>query len=427
MKTVRKLKDFSIESILQDRFMLLDNDHYKNQSQSAVIQSCNVHFPVGDDREKCLQSNVRISVESAVEDIRNKLKFEKENPASCTNTDFEVSMDDTCRVNNLDRNKDEVHAKTEDSKQSSQRQQYKDMVNRYENNINRTYKNSNAKCITDALPTRERINKPRYNKFVNSLTEYKFNLTEIAATKDEHKCDEISVNHKSLNLRSESKTTEYRNDVNSLEEDRYNCLREEQRKQLEEGREFFGLQMKGINSYHSEQRGDEDLNSELHRKLEEREANCSLNETQQQELVKSCKDKSISLQVIPNTTKLEWLKCTRYRPPKVPRKSVIGKNRRKPSIHPRIPFTAFQVDCLEQKFRNRAYLSKDDVLDTSNMLHLSSNRVQSQFYKFFLHFNFNFFEVSLVNTGWSKNPGNIGKWGLAGVILNNFVLDQNIV
>lgn len=76
-----------------------------------------------------------------------------------------------------------------------------------------------------------------------------------------------------------------------------------------------------------------------------------------------------------NTKELEWLGYTRYKPPKVPRKSTFGKNRRKPSLHPRIPFSSFQVNYLEQQFQNSAYLSKKDVLKISNILNLLPNRV----------------------------------------------------
>lgn len=87
-----------------------------------------------------------------------------------------------------------------------------------------------------------------------------------------------------------------------------------------------------------------------------------------------------------NTKELEWLRYTRYKPPKVPRKSTIGKNRRKPSLHPRIPFSSFQINYLEQQFQNSAYLSKKDVLKISNILNLLPNRVFLMFHILIINF-----------------------------------------
>ncbi|XP_017756681.1 PREDICTED: homeobox protein MSX-2 [Eufriesea mexicana] len=86
-----------------------------------------------------------------------------------------------------------------------------------------------------------------------------------------------------------------------------------------------------------------------------------------------------NLESMENIVELEWLQCTRYKPPKIPRKSAVGKNKRKPSLHPRIPFSTFQLDFLEQQFRSSAYLSKQDVLKISNVLNLSANRIKIWF------------------------------------------------
>lgn len=114
----------------------------------------------------------------------------------------------------------------------------------------------------------------------------------------------------------------------------------------------------------------------------------------------------VNLSNIENSTKeLEWLRYTRYKPPKVPRKSTIGKNRRKPSLHPRIPFSSFQINYLEQQFQNSAYLSKKDVLKISNILNLLPNRVFLIFFiliiNFFKHYfifkHHNFFLRKKIN------------------------------
>lgn len=96
------------------------------------------------------------------------------------------------------------------------------------------------------------------------------------------------------------------------------------------------------------------------------------------------KDKIKNSKAADSIEQLEWLQFTRYKPPKIPRKPTMGKNRRKPSLHPRIPFSTSQLDFLEQKFRSNAYLSKDDVLDISVTLKLPPNRVFLIFHDLFL-------------------------------------------
>ncbi|XP_074103475.1 uncharacterized protein LOC141530332 [Cotesia typhae] len=83
--------------------------------------------------------------------------------------------------------------------------------------------------------------------------------------------------------------------------------------------------------------------------------------------------------LLPNNN-LSWLQCTRYRPPKLPRKSLAGKIcKRKPAIHPRIPFTSFQIQTLEEKYKKSAYLSRKDVVQLSTILRLPHNRIKIWF------------------------------------------------
>ncbi|XP_033366580.1 homeobox protein H17-like [Bombus vosnesenskii] len=98
-----------------------------------------------------------------------------------------------------------------------------------------------------------------------------------------------------------------------------------------------------------------------------------------EKLINLLNNKTDYVEVMKNATELEWLRCTRYKPPKIPRKRAIGKNRRKPSLHPRIPFSTFQLDFLEQQFQINAYLSKDNVLEISNVLNLPPNRIKIWF------------------------------------------------
>ncbi|XP_043273707.1 homeobox protein engrailed-1-B-like [Venturia canescens] len=77
---------------------------------------------------------------------------------------------------------------------------------------------------------------------------------------------------------------------------------------------------------------------------------------------------------------LSWLQCTRYRPPKLPRKSSSAKTgKRRPGAHPRIPFTSLQIQILEEKYRSTAYLSRRDVVHLSTSLRLPQSRVKIWF------------------------------------------------
>lgn len=100
----------------------------------------------------------------------------------------------------------------------------------------------------------------------------------------------------------------------------------------------------------------------------------------------------------------DWLQCTRYRPPKLPRKYIWnstdmqsgievamasyrlhvqcagtrrreGPAQRRLGRNPRIPFSAHQVAVMEGRFRQCHYLSSADVAELSEKLELSENRV----------------------------------------------------
>ncbi|XP_015597870.1 homeobox protein engrailed-1 isoform X2 [Cephus cinctus] len=87
-----------------------------------------------------------------------------------------------------------------------------------------------------------------------------------------------------------------------------------------------------------------------------------------------------SAPVITDNNELSWLQCTRYRPPRLPRKSSAGKaTKRRPGTHPRIPFTTLQLQVLEDKYKRGAYLSRRDVLQLSTTLRLPQSRVKIWF------------------------------------------------
>ncbi|XP_059471655.1 homeobox protein MSX-2-like [Neocloeon triangulifer] len=78
--------------------------------------------------------------------------------------------------------------------------------------------------------------------------------------------------------------------------------------------------------------------------------------------------------------RFEWLHCTRYRPPRLPRtKRKEGAQKRKLGRNPRIPFSSSQVSVLEQRFKQSQYLSSSDVAELANYLNLSETRVKIWF------------------------------------------------
>lgn len=82
-------------------------------------------------------------------------------------------------------------------------------------------------------------------------------------------------------------------------------------------------------------------------------------------------------------TDLTWLQYTRYRPPKLPRKSFVEKRiKRRTGDHPRIPFSSSQLQVLEARYRRSAYLSRNDVVEMSAALRLPQSKVQSGIFFF---------------------------------------------
>jgi len=75
-------------------------------------------------------------------------------------------------------------------------------------------------------------------------------------------------------------------------------------------------------------------------------------------------------------TDLTWLQYTRYRPPRLPRRSLTERRvKRQAGDHPRIPFSSSQLQILEEKYKKGAYLSRTDVVEMSTTLRLPQNKV----------------------------------------------------
>lgn len=76
-------------------------------------------------------------------------------------------------------------------------------------------------------------------------------------------------------------------------------------------------------------------------------------------------------------TDLTWLQYTRYKPPKLPRRSFVEKRRkRRAGDHPRIPFSSSQLQVLEDRYKRGAYLSRNDVVEMSATLRLPQSKVR---------------------------------------------------
>ncbi|XP_074035742.1 homeobox protein MSX-3 [Leptinotarsa decemlineata] len=78
-----------------------------------------------------------------------------------------------------------------------------------------------------------------------------------------------------------------------------------------------------------------------------------------------------------------WLHCTRFCPPRVPMTLGINKRdtpqKRQLGRYPRIPFTNQQIAILEEKFQESPYLSSEEAINLSKMLHLAEVKVKIWF------------------------------------------------
>ncbi|XP_011860334.1 PREDICTED: LOW QUALITY PROTEIN: homeobox protein engrailed-2b [Vollenhovia emeryi] len=79
-------------------------------------------------------------------------------------------------------------------------------------------------------------------------------------------------------------------------------------------------------------------------------------------------------------TDLTWLQYTRYRPPRLPRKSLAERRvKRRAGDHPRIPFSSSQLQVLEDRYQRGAYLSRNDVVEMSATLRLPQSKIKIWF------------------------------------------------
>ncbi|XP_012530238.3 LOW QUALITY PROTEIN: homeobox protein MSX-2 [Monomorium pharaonis] len=79
-------------------------------------------------------------------------------------------------------------------------------------------------------------------------------------------------------------------------------------------------------------------------------------------------------------TDLTWLQYTRYRPPRLPRRSFAERRiKRRAGDHPRIPFSSSQLQVLEDRYRRCAYLTRNEVVEMSATLRLPQSKIKIWF------------------------------------------------
>ncbi|XP_026734663.1 homeobox protein MSX-1-like [Trichoplusia ni] len=74
----------------------------------------------------------------------------------------------------------------------------------------------------------------------------------------------------------------------------------------------------------------------------------------------------------------DWLCCTRYRPPRLPR-AVIGGRARRSGRHARVPFTVAQAAALEAAYARAPYLAPPALRALAAALQLRDDRIKIWF------------------------------------------------
>nr|XP_037876428.1 homeobox protein MSH-B isoform X2 [Bombyx mori] len=75
----------------------------------------------------------------------------------------------------------------------------------------------------------------------------------------------------------------------------------------------------------------------------------------------------------------DWLCCTRYRPPRLPRAVNSGCRSRRSGRHARVPFTATQAAALEAAYSRAAYLAPPALRALAAALQLRDDRIKIWF------------------------------------------------
>ncbi|XP_053981592.1 uncharacterized protein LOC128877917 [Hylaeus volcanicus] len=428
------MKDFSIESILSDTLVFKQSNRFEKKFRSENYEN----FKKENDWKR-FEANLKISVEETrAFSMKNNCGCIEEKSViikeeMCTKIDsrktHEFCERESGDVSLKKHTASEMKRKREINFRKSPRGSLIDklFINSKEPDKHKPYKNSlvlgefqdtrrekkftsdilNGICRTfDVIDAKPNVAIPRVGRStqIDVTTELRaqenFDLIETNGTNtaerisEECNTDSNKFQVEECNYRDTDKNNYWKNaKINDqLKKDSGRNLKKGQRKlnrnrkrqiKTDESGMFNNSQINdlNLNENRSELLGIQTkcTKDNLSRKSEEMESKDSLSDNQNRKLVESFEDETEGLKVMQKLKKLEWLQFTRYRPPKIHRKSTIGRNKRKASLQPRIPFSTFQIDFLEQKFRNSAYLSRNDVLDISLNLKLPPKKVKIWF------------------------------------------------
>ncbi|XP_076545285.1 uncharacterized protein LOC117610586 [Osmia lignaria lignaria] len=305
MKPVSKTRDFSIESILADKRIPIQNDREEYQELLSVNDDYSVKNSRKYFEEECTIRNRRINHELIISEAENcDLNFQRKSEV----------IEEKYKINS------------------------EEVLNEYRN---------------DSLD----VESSEYNQNKNKL--------------QTNSTDKCIIDSKS-NLITEVEEGNRISDKTFISRDQNGKLNKERKKQLKQYQSDSHFKCSNKDSNDSLKKQYKNLKNNV----ETTQNKYSLFENEIKEENESSRGK---LDVVRDVEKLEWLHCTRYKPPKIPRKPTIGKSKRKPSFYPRIPFSMFQLEYLEQKFQTSAYLMRHDVMEMSDVLKIPPNRIKIWF------------------------------------------------
>lgn len=387
MKSVSKPKDFSINSILAD--VSFQNDQYKNASVLNVSVMCENDTRKEKFERKPTTTAFKINIE-------DKIGLNTINNVESAEKNFDVTSNKMYLINNVYDNDDVSETKKygmslqlRNEEKYHRNEQCTYLLNTIENVANHFHPvfETIENCTPSVNVNRLIIVEGKSGKNNRNLSvlfkqrEFNFNETN-GLNRTENECvinskylkakeefEEISEHHVKVN-KHQKKVLNSENQKKIYEKNEDKQLRKDEEKNFGNG------EIKWLNSNYGNLLENENGGSKtgLYKKLEIIGNKYSTFNSPDEKTIKILNETE-NLETIENTMELEWLRYTRYKPPKIPRKSAVGKNRRKPCLHPRIPFSTFQLNFLQQQFRTNAYLSKHDVSKIANLLNLSADRV----------------------------------------------------
>ncbi|KAK2726792.1 homeobox protein MSX-1-like [Artemia franciscana] len=74
-----------------------------------------------------------------------------------------------------------------------------------------------------------------------------------------------------------------------------------------------------------------------------------------------------------------WLSCTRYNPPRLPRSKKEGGSKKKINRSARVPFNNTEIAALEDQYKKTPYLTSREVSELAKVLRITESRVKVWF------------------------------------------------